>query len=288
MEGANEGHFDWNFEQRILVRVAANEAAARPQRRMPPLPRAKHGWRRSIFTPTTSPGWRPRCAIISRDEPIITRPNTAFVIQTANGTGCRRADAAFAMHPARCIASSGSAIDITARKNAEAEKERLEIQLRQSQKMEAMGTLAGGIAHDFNNILGAILGYGELAQKAAPEGGVVRRYLDNVMQAGGRAKALVERILAFSRSGVGERGLVNVQAVIEETLELLAASLAPGVRLEQTARGRRRGHRRRRDPAAPGGDEPLHECAAGDGEWRRARGDAGSRGRGARSQAIAR
>jgi signal transduction histidine kinase len=86
--------------------------------------------------------------------------------------------------------------DITARKNAEAERERLEIRLRQSQKMEAMGTLAGGIAHDFNNILGAILGYGELAQNGAPEGSNVRRHLDNVMHAGGRAKALVERILA--------------------------------------------------------------------------------------------
>jgi CheY-like chemotaxis protein len=59
----------------------------------------------------------------------------------------------------------------------------------------------------------------------------VRRYLDNVMHAGGRAKALVERILAFSRSGMGERGPINVQAVIEETLELLAASLPPGVSL---------------------------------------------------------
>src|ERR1700675_4092231 len=91
----------------------------------------------------------------------------------------------------------------------------------------------GGIAHDFNNILGAILGYGELAQKGAPEGSAVRRYLDNVMHAGGRAKSLVERILAFSRSSVGERGPVNVQAVIEEALELLAASLAPGVRLDK-------------------------------------------------------
>src|ERR1700692_4277355 len=120
---------------------------------------------------------------------------------------------------------AGSAIDVTARKNAEAEKGRLEIQLRQSQKMEAMGTLAGGIAHDFNNILGAILGYGELAQKAAAAGSVGRRYLDNVRQAGGRAKALVERILAFSRSGVGERGPVNVQAVIEETLARPTAAL---------------------------------------------------------------
>jgi signal transduction histidine kinase/FixJ family two-component response regulator len=147
----------------------------------------------------------------------------------------------------------GSAIDITARKNAEAEKERLEIQLRQSQKMEAMGTLAGGIAHDFNNILGAILGYGELAQKAAPEGSVVHRYLEHVMHAGGRAKALVERILAFSRSGVGERGPINVQAVIEETLELLAASLTPGVRLDKRLQAG--------DAAIVGDATQLHQVA---------------------------
>jgi PAS domain S-box-containing protein len=123
--------------------------------------------------------------------------------------------------------------DVTERKQIEAEKKRLEAQLRQSQKMEAMGALAGGIAHDFNNILAAILGYGELAEKAAPEGSVVRRYLDNMMNAGGRGKSLVERILVFSRSGVGDRGPINVQAVIEEVLELLGASLAPSVRLEK-------------------------------------------------------
>ena len=127
----------------------------------------------------------------------------------------------------------GSASDITGRKRAEAEKERLETQLRKSQKLEAMGTLAGGIAHDFNNILGAILGYGELAQKTAGEGSAVRRYVDNVMQAAGRAKSLVEQILAFSRSGLGERVPVNVQAVIAETLELLAASLPGRVQLER-------------------------------------------------------
>jgi PAS domain S-box-containing protein len=124
--------------------------------------------------------------------------------------------------------------DITERKEVEAEKDRLEAQLRQSHKMEAMGTLAGGIAHDFNNILGAILGYGELAQQALAEGSDVRRYVDNVMQAGGRAKSLVDRILAFSRSGMSELSPINVQAVIEETLELLAAaSLSPGMRLEK-------------------------------------------------------
>jgi PAS domain S-box-containing protein len=127
--------------------------------------------------------------------------------------------------------------DITEHKQLEAEKERLESQLRQSQKMEAIGMFAGGIAHDFNNILGAILGYGELAKKATPEGSVERRYINNVMQAGGRGKSLVERILAFSRSGVGDRGPINVQTVIEEALELLAASLEPRVRLETRLEG---------------------------------------------------
>jgi PAS domain S-box-containing protein len=128
----------------------------------------------------------------------------------------------------------GSTTDITAEKQAQAEKEHLAAQLRQSQKMEAMGTLAGGIAHDFNNILGAILGYGELAQQHAAAGSAMQRYLDNVMHAAGRAKTLVDRILGFSRSGLGERLPVNVQVVIEETLELLAASLPAGIRLEKT------------------------------------------------------
>jgi len=126
----------------------------------------------------------------------------------------------------------GSAIDITAQKQAQIDKEHLEAQLRQSQKMEAIGTLAGGIAHDFNNILGAILGYGELAQQHSAKDGAVRRYVDNVMHAAGRAKALVDRILGFSRSGLGERVPVNVQSIVEETLELLEASLPAGIRIE--------------------------------------------------------
>jgi signal transduction histidine kinase/ActR/RegA family two-component response regulator len=126
----------------------------------------------------------------------------------------------------------GSAIDVTEQKQAQLEKERLEAQLRQSQKMEAVGTLAGGIAHDFNNVLGAILGYGELAMQHSARNSALRRYLDNVMHAAERAKLLVERILSFSRSGLGDQVLVNVQSVVSETLELLAGSLPTGIRLE--------------------------------------------------------
>jgi len=128
---------------------------------------------------------------------------------------------------------AGSMENISARKNAEAQRDRLEVQLRQAQKLEAIGTLAGGIAHDFNNILAAILGYGEMAQKDAPEGTPLRRHIDAALSAGMRAKSLVERILAFSRSGIGERVPVNVQSVVFEALDLVAASLPTGVRLER-------------------------------------------------------
>ena len=122
--------------------------------------------------------------------------------------------------------------DITERRRAEDDRRRLEASLLQAQKLEAMGTLAGGVAHDFNNILGAVLGYGELAQGAAPEGSKLRRYVDNMVSAGLRAKSLVERILAFSRSGVGPRVAVHVQSVVAEALELLSASLPENIRLE--------------------------------------------------------
>jgi NO-binding membrane sensor protein with MHYT domain/nitrogen-specific signal transduction histidine kinase/ActR/RegA family two-component response regulator len=134
----------------------------------------------------------------------------------------------------------GAVMDVTRRKRAEEaqrvqerEREEMQRQLQQAAKLEAIGRLAGGIAHDFNNILGAILGYGELAQNSLGEDGTVRRQLDQVMQAGARGKGLVDRILAFSRSGMGERGPVEVHSVVEETLELLAASLPADVRLER-------------------------------------------------------
>jgi signal transduction histidine kinase len=99
--------------------------------------------------------------------------------------------------------------------------------------MEAVGRFAGGIAHDFNNILGAILGYGELAQNNLIEGSPLRYQIDQVIHAGARGKGLVDRILAFSRSGMGERVPLRTQSVVEETLDLLAASLPAKVHLER-------------------------------------------------------
>jgi signal transduction histidine kinase/CheY-like chemotaxis protein len=120
---------------------------------------------------------------------------------------------------------TGSTTDITERKRAEDELKTMERTLRQAQRLEAMGTLAGGIAHDFNNILGAILGYGEMAQRGAPAGSRLARDLDSIIIAGERGRALVDRILAFSRSAVGERVPVHVEGVVREVLDLLSAKL---------------------------------------------------------------
>jgi signal transduction histidine kinase/CheY-like chemotaxis protein len=100
-------------------------------------------------------------------------------------------------------------------------------------KMEALGRRAGGIAHDLNNILGAILGYGELAQEALRGGNEARRYVDQVVQAGFRGKGLVERILTFSQGALGEHAPLRVQPIVEETLDLLEPSLPAGVRLHK-------------------------------------------------------
>jgi len=128
---------------------------------------------------------------------------------------------------------AGSMEDVSDRKRAELQRDRLEGQLRQAQKLEAIGTLAGGIAHDFNNVLSAILGYGEMAQKDAREGTPLRRNIDAAISAGMRAKSLVERILAFSRSSIGERVPVHVESIVAETLDAIADSVPHGVLIER-------------------------------------------------------
>jgi len=129
------------------------------------------------------------------------------------------------------IASYAIYRDINERVLAQAEREKLALRLRQAEKLEAIGTMAGGIAHDFNNILGAILGYGDMALSAAPEGGGLKRYVGQVMTAAHRAKALVDQILTYSRSTRGKPAAVSVHAVVAETLELVRASLPSNIEL---------------------------------------------------------
>ena len=121
--------------------------------------------------------------------------------------------------------------DVTGRKQAEAEREYLEGQLRESQKMQAMGTLAGGIAHDFNNILGAILGNVALA-RAETLAGEVRVSLDEIHKGSERAKHLVGQILAFSRKQPQNFIDQPLGQVLEDTLGLLRATLPAGISID--------------------------------------------------------
>ncbi|MDH3504115.1 MAG: PAS domain S-box protein [Nitrospirota bacterium] len=109
----------------------------------------------------------------------------------------------------------------------------LEDQVRQSQKMEAIGTLAGGIAHDFNNILMAIIGYAELAKLNARENTGAQKNLDEVLVAGQRAKELVQQILTFSRQTEQERQPLELQVVVKEVCKFLRASLPATIDMRQ-------------------------------------------------------
>jgi PAS domain S-box-containing protein len=123
--------------------------------------------------------------------------------------------------------------DITERKQAEEEKKKLEAQLQQAQKMEAIGTLAGGIAHDFNNILYAAIGYADLALDDAPKGTSLQSHLQEVVKAGSRAKDLVKQILTFSRQTEYELKAVQVKLIVKEALKLLRASLPTTIEIRQ-------------------------------------------------------
>jgi PAS domain S-box-containing protein len=132
---------------------------------------------------------------------------------------------------------SGSVTDITERKRAEAERLKLEERLRQAEKMEAIGRLAGGIAHDFNNVLGGIFAYGEILYEEAPESSSRKRHARNLLTAAARGRALVEQILAHSRSQSGKREPTDIGRMVAETLELVRGSLPPNITVESRAVG---------------------------------------------------
>ncbi|MDD0809806.1 response regulator [Curvibacter sp. RS43] len=121
--------------------------------------------------------------------------------------------------------------DLTARKKAEAQREVLEAQLRESQKMQAVGTMAGGIAHDFNNILGAILGNVELARGDLSADSPALVSLQEIDKAGRRARELVRQILTFSRNEAPQRQPLCLAEVVHETERLLHVTLPPGIGL---------------------------------------------------------
>ena len=125
--------------------------------------------------------------------------------------------------------------DLTREKMLAADKAALESQLQQTQKMEAIGTLAGGIAHDFNNILSGILGYAELALiETADAQGVLKHYLTGTLDACHRARSLVQQILRFSRRDDTDLVPMAVRPLLREAVKLLRSTLPATIRIKES------------------------------------------------------
>ena len=126
-----------------------------------------------------------------------------------------------------------SFLDISKRVEDEQERLKLQGQLRQAQKMEAIGTLAGGIAHDFNNLLQSILGYAGLLLHALPEKSEHHQFAEAIKTAGVSAAALIKQILTFSRHREHEQTPLQLQYLLKEALKLLRATLPSTIAIEQ-------------------------------------------------------
>jgi PAS domain S-box-containing protein len=132
----------------------------------------------------------------------------------------------------------GTHTDITEHKLAEAQQRVLEVQLRESQKMEAIGTLAGGVAHDFNNLLAAILGNLVLAREDVGDGHPAQESLTEINRAAIRARQLVQQILTFSRRQTQEMVRQPLIPLVEEALGLMRSLLPAGIKLVARLPGR--------------------------------------------------
>jgi len=133
--------------------------------------------------------------------------------------------------PVRMIGTQG---DLSAQKNSEQQRERLQRQLQQAQKMEAIGQLTGGIAHDFNNILASVLGYTELLREKltdkAPE--KITFYLNQVQSAGERARDLVAKMLSFARGASLEPRILDPRPLLRDSLKMLAPTIPSSIAVQ--------------------------------------------------------
>ncbi|RLA03780.1 MAG: hypothetical protein DRQ47_04550 [Gammaproteobacteria bacterium] len=122
--------------------------------------------------------------------------------------------------------------EITSRKQAESDRQLLEGQLHQSQKMEALGKLTGGIAHDFNNMLGVIMGYSELLLSELPEHSKLSGYINQIHSAGDRGSKLTKRLLSFSRNQQADTSVIDINSVILGQQDMIQKTLTVRINMQ--------------------------------------------------------
>lgn len=156
-------------------------------------------------------------------NPVLTTSGETIWVST-NGIPLADADGTL-------IGYRGSDTDVTERKQAEEERERLQAQLMQAQKMESVGRLAGGIAHDFNNMLGVIIGHAESAIEDLESSHPVHSNLQGIMKAAERSAALTHQLLAFARKQIISPKVVDMNETVESILKMLRRLIGEDIEL---------------------------------------------------------
>lgn len=168
-------------------------------------------------------------------QPLLDNKQESLIFETIH---CRRDGSTYPVEVHLQLIDSDSGrvflaviFDITERKRTEAEREKLQAQLLQAQKMESVGRLAGGVAHDFNNLLSIILGYGEIMQEEVPLDNPYRHPLQEIHAAALKAKDLTRQLLAFSRKQILEFRVVEINEVVKGFDSLLRRLLGEDIEL---------------------------------------------------------
>jgi len=208
----------WVFDAESLSFLAVNDAACR-----------RYGYSRTEFLGMTLRDIRPAEELDRLRELLAVTGDQArapVVVRHQSKDG-RIILAEVTSHPIQFDGRRAEfvvAVDVT-------ERSRLEEQLRQSQKMEALGRLAGGVAHDFNNLLGVITGYSQMALRDVGQGAPAVRRLEEVVKAASRAADLTHQLLAFSRKQVLEAKVLDLNASVAEATKMLRRLIGENIEL---------------------------------------------------------
>ena len=218
---ANDLVYEWDLQEEVQWFGRIDEMLGYGKGEFP---RTLQGWKESVHPDDRDLVMAAIQAHLEGGDPYalkyrIRRNDDVYLWWSARGAVVKAPDGT----PVRWI---GTVTDIS-------EQLKLEESLRQSQKMEAIGTLAGGIAHDFNNILSAVVGYTELALMEVTENTDVHNYLCEVGTAAARATELVRQILTFSRKQKQDKQPLQVALIVKEALKLLRASIPTTVEIRQ-------------------------------------------------------